>query len=143
MNTLALFVLAIPAIWPDEPQTPAKSKWPTSKALEERQIGFQKFILLPGVKVKAKSEATLDMIYATGNPRSFLPAATVKKIGAPIVGKVDLEGENDTRASLGLSGANPKNQRVFETARIDAWDLGVGPPGQTLEVLVIDADKPG
>jgi RNA polymerase sigma factor (sigma-70 family) len=125
----------------DNPKPPA---YPTRKALIERDIGVQRFALLPGVKVKAaQGEATVDMVFATGNPRSALPAAVVKKIGAPIVGRVDITKEDHTRASLGLSFVNPKDQTVFDIARIDAWDLGVGPPGKEFDVLVIESDQPG
>jgi RNA polymerase sigma factor (sigma-70 family) len=126
-----------------DPPAPAKPPYATKKALEQRTIGFQSFNLLPSVKVWAKLDARLDMIFATGNPRSFLPRSIVKKIGAPIVDRVDITNEQDTRASLGLSGANTKDATKFDVARIHGWDLGVGPPGQKLEVLVIEADEPG
>lgn len=126
-----------------DPPAAAKPPFATKKVLEQREIGFQKFNLLPSVKVWAKSEATLDMIFATGNPRSFLPRTIVKKIGAPIVDQVNIEKEQDTRASLGLSGANPMDETLFDVARIDGWDLGVGPPGQKFDVLVIESNKPG
>lgn len=126
-----------------DPPAPAKPPFPTHKALEKRTIGFQNFHILPGVKVNAKSDATLDMIFATGNPRSFLPLSIVKKIGAPIVNRVDISNEQVTRASLALSGANPKDQAKFDVARIDGWNLGVGPPGKQLDVLVIESDQPG
>jgi RNA polymerase sigma factor (sigma-70 family) len=126
-----------------DPAAQIKPPYATKKALEQRTIGFQSFNLLPGVKVWSKSEATLDMIFATGNPRSFLPRSILKKIGAPIVDRIDIANEQHTRASLGLSGANTKDATKFDVARISGWDLGVGPPGKQLEVLVIESDEPG
>jgi beta-lactamase regulating signal transducer with metallopeptidase domain/WD40 repeat protein len=140
---------AAPAVKSAPPEKPAADKRTTEKYGTSKQFAIRRD-LAPGlevpvlsVKVWAEREATVDMGYSTANPRSFLPKSVIEKAGAKIVGRIDLEKDDpQSLMLLALSGANRANQKVFDIARIDGWDLGVGPRGGVTEVLVLSDGEP-
>lgn len=95
--------------------------------------------VLLNVKLTAGTTQQLDMVYATGVNYSFIPAHTATALHAKNVGEIDLaQKDPEVPKHLGLYNMNQTGQTKFQMVQVDKFDLGVGPAGGSVTVLVLD-----
>lgn len=95
--------------------------------------------VLANVKLTAGTTQKLDMVYATGVNYSFIPAHIARALHAKKIGEMDLtQKEAEVLAHLDRYHMNQTGQSRFQIVRVDKFDLGVGPVGGSVDVLVLD-----
>jgi hypothetical protein len=99
----------------------------------------QQHTVLANIKLTAGTTQRLDMVYATGVNYSFIPAHVASALRAKKIGEIDLaQKDPEIPAHLGLYNMNQTGQTRFQIVRVDKFDLGVGPTGGPVDVLVLD-----
>lgn len=123
--------------WPWE-QPPAEAPRKAMVPGTDGQSGQQRALVSDVEFTGPGGTQTLDMFIMTGSDRSFLPASFAFSLAEP-TGEIDLEQDDpQLLGSLAVASANTTGQTVFPLVTLDAFDLGIGPAGSSIEVLVSD-----
>lgn len=83
--------------------------------------------------------AAADLRAHLGFGYTIIPQKVALTLGVVPTGQIDLLGQDPQAwSSLALSDQVITDQAVFPTGMIDQFDIGIGPPGSSIEVLISD-----